>query len=104
LTNTGDTQVTGDVGVSPGATITGLPPEAVRGKIWAGDAVAQGQRASESEAQSPGTSNQPETNDPDVLAQARHDLASAYKAIAALPSTELDSAELSGRTLTPGVY
>jgi|GEM_PF-5090595 len=104
LTNTGDTQVTGDVGVSSGATVTGLPPEAVRGKIWAGDAVAQGQRASESEAQSPGTSNQLETNDPDVLAQARHDLASAYKAIAALPSTELDSAELSGRTLTPGVY
>ncbi len=40
VTNTGATAVTGDLGVSPGAAVTGFPPGTVSGIIHAGDAAA----------------------------------------------------------------
>src|SRR5690242_14598212 len=40
VTNTGATAVTGDLGVSPGAAVTGFPPGTVTGTIHAGDAAA----------------------------------------------------------------
>jgi hypothetical protein len=40
VTNTGPTLVTGDVGVSPAASITGFPPGIVVGTLHAGDLVA----------------------------------------------------------------
>ncbi|QMU74467.1 DUF3494 domain-containing protein [Streptacidiphilus sp. PB12-B1b] len=40
ITNTGPTTITGDVGVSPGTSVTGFPPGTVAGVIHAADAVA----------------------------------------------------------------
>ena len=40
VTNTGATQVKGDIGVSPGLAITGWPPGILSGTVHAGDAVA----------------------------------------------------------------
>ena len=78
VTNTGLSNVTGDVGVSPGAAITGFGSVVVIGTIHAGDAVA---------------------------AQAQSDLTTAYNALAGLPcNTDLTSQNLGGKTLAPGVY
>src|SRR5579859_1981550 len=40
VTSTGASQVTGDVGVSPGTAVTGFPPGTVNGTIHAGDPTA----------------------------------------------------------------
>src|SRR5579872_5659758 len=40
VTSTGATQVTGDIGISPGTAITGFPPGTVIGTIHAGDPTA----------------------------------------------------------------
>ncbi|MDQ5868046.1 MAG: ice-binding family protein, partial [Chloroflexota bacterium] len=40
VTNTGPTTVDGDVGVSPGTSVTGFPPGVTTGTIHAGNAVA----------------------------------------------------------------
>ncbi len=40
ITNTGPTQVNGDLGVFPGTAVVGFPPGNVNGTIHAGDAVA----------------------------------------------------------------
>ena len=40
VTSTGDSQVTGDLGVSPGTAVTGFPPGTVNGTIHAGDPTA----------------------------------------------------------------
>jgi hypothetical protein len=79
VTNTGPTVVTGNVGVSPGSSVTGFPPGiVVGGTIHAADAVA---------------------------AQAQSDLTTAYNAAAGLPcGTDLTGQDLGGMTLTPGVY
>lgn len=81
VTNTGASQISGDVGVSPGTAITGFPPGIVtNGALHAGDAVAT---------------------------QAHADFATAYNAYAGLPSppaNNLSGADLGGTTLTPGVY
>jgi hypothetical protein len=42
VTNTGSSTVTGDVGVSPGAAVTGFPPGTVVGTTHAGDPAAAG--------------------------------------------------------------
>jgi hypothetical protein len=65
------------VGVSPGASITGLPPGNVTGFLHPGDALA---------------------------AQAQGDLALAYNNVAAQAPTTFLTGELGGLTLTPGVY
>jgi hypothetical protein len=79
VTNTGQTLVTGDVGVSPGTAITGFPPGIVTGgTLHPGDAVA---------------------------AQAHDDAALAYAGLVALPcGTNLSGTDLGGMTLGPGVY
>ena len=81
VTNTGPTNVTGDLGVSPGTAITGFPPTGpgtVTGTIHAGDTVA---------------------------AQAQADLTTAYNTLAGLAcGTHLTGMDLGGMTLSPGVY
>ncbi|MDH2430508.1 ice-binding family protein [Sphaerisporangium sp. TRM90804] len=77
VTNTGATIVTGDLGVSPGATVTGFPPGTVIGVIHAGDAAA---------------------------AQAQADLTLAYNdAVSRTPDATI-ATELGGTTVLPGVY
>ena len=79
VTNTGATTVNGNVGVSPGSSVTGFPPGViVGGSIHSNDAVA---------------------------VQAQNDLTTAYNNIAATPCTvDLTGQNLGGLTLTPGVY
>jgi len=79
VTNTGPTVITGNVGVSPGSSVTGFPPGTVAGgSIHAADAVA---------------------------AQAQSDLTTAYNAAAGTPcGIDLTGQDLGGLTLTPGVY
>jgi hypothetical protein len=79
VTNTGATSVTGELGVSPGSSVTGFPPGIVSvGSIHAADAVA---------------------------AQAQSDLTVAYNTAAGIPcGTDLTGQNLGGLTLTPGVY
>jgi len=79
VTNTGATAVTGDLGVSPGSSVTGFPPGTVTGgSIHAADAVA---------------------------AQAQSDLTTAYNTAAGTPcGVDLTGQNLGGLTLTPGVY
>jgi len=79
VTNTGPTVVNGNVGVSPGSSVTGFPPGVVAGgSIHAADAQA---------------------------AQAQVDLTTAYNAAAGTPcNTDLTGQNLGGLTLTPGVY
>jgi hypothetical protein len=77
VTNTGASVLTGDLGLSPGTSITGFPPGEVRGAIHQTDAVAL---------------------------QAKQDLVTAYDDAAGRASNATISADLGGRTLTPGVY
>lgn len=77
VVNVGTTTVSGDLGVSPGTTISGIGPMGVGGDIHAGDQHA---------------------------AAAQADLAVAYADLSTRPpDTELVG-DLGGRTLTPGVY
>jgi hypothetical protein len=76
--NTGPSVISGDLGVSPDTAVTGFPPGTVNaGTIHAADAVAS---------------------------QAKADLVTAYNDAAGRSSTATISADLAGRTLTPGVY
>lgn len=79
VTNTGSSMITGNVGVSPGNSITGFPPGIVTGgSLHAADSSA---------------------------AQAQTDLTTAYNAAAAFPcGTDLTGQNLGGLVLTPGVY
>ena len=78
VTNTGGTVITGDLGLSPGTSVTGFPPgTVVGGAIHAADTAA---------------------------AQAQSDLTTAYNdAAARTPATTIGT-ELGGTTVTPGVY
>ena len=79
VTNTGLTDIRGNLGVSPGTAVVGFPPGSMEvGSIHAGDSVA---------------------------AQAQVDLTTAYNAMAALPCKfNMTGKDLGGLTLTPGVY
>ena len=82
VTNTGPSLVTGDLGVSPGTSVTGIPPGIVTGGIHAADLVA---------------------------AQAKADARIAYdqlKTLACLPPNNLTGQVLGSTvlSLSPGVY
>jgi hypothetical protein len=78
VTNTGPSVISGSVGLDPGSAVTGFPP----GIVLAGTTqVANG-----------------------VALQAKSDLVTAYNDAAGRSSTATISADLAGRTLTPGVY
>jgi hypothetical protein len=77
VTNTGPTNITGNLGLSPGTAVTGFPPGQVTGTIDAADGAAL---------------------------KAQNDLTAAYNAAAAAPVTATIPVELGGTTVTPGVY
>jgi hypothetical protein len=78
VTNTGPSTVGGNLGLYPGTSITGFPPGKVLGTIHDTDAVAQGAQA---------------------------DTTTAYnQAAGEAPDVVLPSADVTGLTLTPGVY
>lgn len=77
VTNTGPTTLGGDLGVSPGAAITGFPPGLVGGATHSGDAAA---------------------------AQAQSGLTVAYDDAAGRAPTATVAGDLVGQTLLPGVY
>ena len=78
VTNTGPSVINGDLGLSPGSSVTGFPPGAVNGTVHAADAVA---------------------------GQAQSDLTTAYNDAAGRAcGGALTGLDLGGRTLTAGVY
>jgi type VI secretion system secreted protein VgrG len=78
VTNTGSSIVNGNLGLSPGTSITGFPPGAITGVTHNSDAVAS---------------------------NAQSDLNTAYNGAAGLAcGTTLTGQDLGGLTLTPGVY
>ncbi len=77
VTSTGLTTLNGDLGVSPGSSLTGFPPGKVNGTIHATDPTAT---------------------------QAQADLTAAYNDAAGRQPPQALPLDLGGRTLTPGVY
>jgi hypothetical protein len=77
VSNSGPTNVTGDIGIWPAASITGFPPGTLTGTEYAGDAVAQ---------------------------TAQGDLTTAYNFAAAAAGGAILTADIGGQTLAPGVY
>jgi len=79
ITNTGATTISGDVGLSPGTSITGLPGgQPSPGTVHAGDPAA---------------------------AQAQLDLGTMYGFLAGMTCTNtMTGVDLGGQTLTPGVH
>jgi len=78
VSNTGDSVINGDLGVSPGMAVIGFPPGLVSGEIHAADAVAL---------------------------QAKNDVTTLYNLLAAQPpSSDLSGIDLGGLTLVPGFY
>jgi len=77
VTNTGPTEVNGDLGTSPNPAVTGFPPGKVNGAIHQADAVAL---------------------------QAQNDLTTAYNDAAGRTPVTTIATELGGQTLQPGVY
>ncbi|MCW2753230.1 MAG: hypothetical protein JWQ32_641 [Marmoricola sp.] len=78
VTNTGLSVITGDLGLSPGSSVTGFPPGLLLGTQHVADAVAL---------------------------QAKKDLTTAYNDAAGRPmKTDVTGKDLAGMTLTPGVY
>jgi hypothetical protein len=77
VTSTGLTVITGDLGLSPGTAVTGIPPGIVNGALHTGDATAS---------------------------IAKTDLATAINTANALTLPILIAGDLGGRTLVPGLY
>ena len=78
VTNTGNTYILGDLGVSPGTAITGFPPGTLTGR---------------------------EHGDDPIATQAQADALRAYNIAAGLtPTADEIAVDLGGLTLTPGVY
>ncbi|MFG1686362.1 DUF4082 domain-containing protein [Nonomuraea sp. NPDC049269] len=77
VSNTNQTAITGDLGVSPGSSVVGFPPGTVSGSTHAGDGTA---------------------------AAAKSDLDSAYDDAAGRTPTATVGAALGGTTKNPGVY
>ena len=78
VTNTGSTIVNGDLGLSPGTSVTGFPPGTVNGVQHVTDAAA---------------------------AQAQADLVTAYDAASGqTTAVTIVSGDLGGQTLVPGIY
>ena len=77
ITNTGATAINGDLGLSPGTSVTGFPPGTVNGTMHVADSVAL---------------------------QAQNDLTTAYNDAAAESVDATIPTELGGTTETPGVY
>ncbi|KAG0647757.1 Ice-binding [Hyphodiscus hymeniophilus] len=82
ITNTGPSVITGDIGLSPGSSITGLPPGGPGVQIGGSQYV-----------------------DDNVAISAKNDALTAYNTIAALGgATDLTGQDLGGLTLAAGVY
>lgn len=77
ITNTGETTITGDVGLHPGTAVTGFDSVTLNGELHETDAVAE---------------------------QAKVDLVTAYNDAAGRAVTGTIPTELGGETLTAGVY
>jgi Ice-binding-like/WxL domain surface cell wall-binding len=77
ITNTGPTTISGDLGLSPGTSVTGFPPGQVNGTVHVADSAA---------------------------VQAQADLTTAYDNAAARTVSATIPVELGGTTQTPGVY
>ena len=77
VTNSGPTNVTGDIGVWAGTSITGFPPGTLTGTEYEDDAVAM---------------------------MAQGDLTTAYNFAAAAAGGAILPADIGGETLVPGVY
>jgi hypothetical protein len=78
ITNTGPSVISGSIGLDPGTAITGFPPGTqTNGTTYAADAVAL---------------------------QAQNDLTTAYNQAAGATPVTVESADLGGQTLAPGVY
>ncbi|MGC9945550.1 MAG: ice-binding family protein [Bryobacteraceae bacterium] len=79
VTNTGPTQITGNLGVGPGTAVVGFPPGIMEtGTIHVADAMSM---------------------------EAQAELTTAYNAAAGMPcNSNLTGQDLGGLTLTPGVY
>nr|6EIO_A Chain A, Antifreeze protein [uncultured bacterium] len=79
VTNTGATNITGDLGLSPGTSIGGFPPGILNGTLHINDAIAN---------------------------QAKLDITTAYNDAAARVASDMVtiSGNIGGLTLTPGLY
>jgi hypothetical protein len=79
ITSTGATNITGDIGLSPGSSIGGFPPGILNGTQHIND---------------------------DIATQAKLDLTAAYNDLAGRTSTDIVtlSGNIGGLTLTPGLY
>ena len=77
ITNTGSTVVNGDLGLSPGTSVTGFPPGMINGAEHLTDPAA---------------------------AQAQTDLVTAFNAAGSQTGAIIVSGDLGGRTLAPGIY
>ena len=76
VTNTGATEITGDLGLYPGTSVTGFPPGTVNGLSYITDTQAQ---------------------------NAQTDAQAAFTCLGALTGTTI-SGDIGEQTLTPGVY